>query len=405
MGCGALSVIINWNMAANISLYIHIPFCIRKCSYCSFVSYSGRQDAMEQYSQALTREIIQRVDNRMLKSVYFGGGTPSLLPADHISRLLECIGTHLPQNREIEISLEANPGTINHKHLYAMLSSGVNRLSIGLQSLDDGELGVLGRLHSSAEGLNAVAYARGVGFKNINLDLIYGIPGQTLPSWQYTLEGVLSLEPEHLSLYGLSLESGTAMMEKIEAGELPTIDPDVSAEQYELAEKILAAKGYRHYEISNWAKPGFECRHNMVYWKNEEYIGVGAGACSHIGGHRFLNTSSLEKYIDAFTGNGAAVESDETISPEMAAAEAAILALRLEEGVEISSYNNDYKTDILSVNSKEIKELESYGLIENNGVNIKLTPRGRLLGNEVFWRFLPASSAQNDTNQVAMERE
>lgn len=346
---------------------------------------------MEQYTQALTREIIQRVDNRMLKSVYFGGGTPSLLPADYISRLLGCIDSFLPQDEKIEVSLEANPGTITHKHLVLMLSSGINRLSIGLQSLDDGELSVMGRLHSSAEGLKAVACARGAGFENINLDLIYGIPGQTLSSWGHTLEGVLSLEPEHLSLYGLSLEQGTAMMDKIEAGDLPAVDTDVSAEQYELAEKTLAARGYRHYEISNWAKPGFECRHNLVYWKNEEYIGVGAGACSHTEGHRFSNTASLEKYIEAFSGGGTAVESDETINPEMAAAEAAILALRLEEGVEISRYNFNYKTDILSVHSKDIQELESYGLIENNGVNIKLTPRGRLLGNEVFWRFLPAS--------------
>ncbi|MDD4635857.1 MAG: radical SAM family heme chaperone HemW, partial [Dehalococcoidales bacterium] len=354
-----------------------------------FVSYAGRQNDIEQYCQVLIKEIRRRVGKRLVKCVYFGGGTPSLIPIRCIENLMEKI-LSISQSLDIEVSLEANPGTIGVQHLKELRRIGVNRLSIGAQSLDNRDLELMGRLHNSAAVIEAMKSARSARFDNINLDLIYGIPGQSISSWKQTLEGAIDLEPEHLSLYGLSLESGTEMMNLIECGALPQINPDDSADQYEFAEEILAGKGYHHYEISNWAKAGYECIHNLVYWKHEEYIGVGAGACSYLGGHRFSNTPSLDKYLTSFTEEGGEVtESDEPINPELAAAEAAILSLRLDEGINIEKYNQDYNTNLISVYNKQIDELESYGLLENDGVNIKLTPKGRLLGNEVFWRFLP----------------
>ena len=391
-------------MTASVSLYIHIPFCRKRCSYCSFVSYAGRLGDIAKYMQAVKYEISQRIDGRQLKSVYFGGGTPSLVPARYIKSLMESIRRYFPNSGKTEVSLEANPCTIDNTCLKALLNAGINRLSIGLQSLDDGELSTLGRLHNSQQALEAVKHARSAGFDNINLDLIYGIPGQTVSSWEQTLREAVNLSPEHLSLYGLSLEPGTLMMELIESGALPQLNPDLSADQYELAEEILEEEGYRHYEISNWAKPGYECRHNLVYWNRGEYIGAGTGASSYLGGRRYNNTSSLDKYLEeALAGKTISIENDEIISPELASAEAAILSLRLDEGIDMEKYNRDYCTDILSVYNKQITELEGYGLIQNDGVYIKLTPRGRLLGNEVFWRFLPELTGETNLHRVATE--
>jgi oxygen-independent coproporphyrinogen-3 oxidase len=280
-----------------------------------------------------------------------------------------------------EITIEANPGMVNHAYLAAIKRMGVNRLSLGVQSLNDSELAMLGRIHTAGEAGDAVKIARSAGFDNLNLDLIYGLPGQMLADWQMTLSGILALSPEHLSLYALTLEPETPMHQAIESGQLPAADPDVAADQYELAEDLLAAHGYRHYEISNWAKPGKECRHNLVYWRNLPYLGVGLAAHSHLNGHRFANTSSLDKYLADFSGKSLpAPEMDEEISPELELAETAILGLRLEDGIEVDN-GARYQT--------QVKEMAEAGLLEQAGSRIRLTGRGRLLGNEVFWRFLP----------------
>jgi len=384
-------------MATNVALYIHVPFCLQKCSYCSFVSYTGRLQDAERYIQTVINEISKRAGRRKVKSIYFGGGTPSLIPAGLLERLMENLKDYYSQGDAIEVSLEVNPGTVNEEYLKAIKSYGINRLSIGVQSLDNKELGRLGRLHDASAAVKVMKSARSAGFDNINIDLIYGIPGQSLRSWRRTLEGVVSMEPEHLSLYGLSLEPGTAMLSQIESGKLPQTDPDLSADQYEMAEKMLEKQGYRHYEISNWAKPGYECRHNLAYWRHEEYIGAGASACSYLNNHRFTNCADLDKYMAGFE-SGAFVEkeSDEVIDRELASAEAAILALRLDSGINIENHNRDYNTNLLAVYNTQIKELAGFGLLENNGVNIKLTNRGRLLGNEVFWRFLPERNEQDN---------
>lgn len=377
-------------MSCNLALYIHVPFCRHKCHYCSFVSYEHGEADISPYLRALGKELAQHAGNERISSIYFGGGTPSLLSAKQIDALLAVIRSLFSVNETAEITIEANPGTVDRAYLTDIRKLGINRLSLGIQSLDDGELGLLGRIHTAAEAIDAVRSARNSGFENLSLDLIYGLPGQTLMSWQETLDKALEMEPEHCSLYALTLEAGSPMRREIEAKLIPDIDPDTCADQYELAEDLLAAHGYRHYEISNWAKEGRECRHNMVYWQNLPYLGVGVAAHSCLGGHRLANTSSLYTYLAAFAGSALpVVEMDEEISPELQCAETIILGLRLCQGISLDSIHQRFGIDLLSHYRQQVEEMVDYGLLERADGHIRLTPRGRLLSNEVFWRFLP----------------
>ncbi|RJQ37930.1 MAG: radical SAM family heme chaperone HemW [Dehalococcoidia bacterium] len=361
-------------MTQDIALYIHVPFCRRRCRYCSFVSYAHRQTDIPAYVNALKCELEQRANREQVGSIYFGGGTPSLLPAEILGDLLAAIRSLFDLDEAAEITIEANPGTVDRTYLADIKKAGVNRLSLGIQSLNDRELEMLGRIHTAAEAIDSVKAARNAGFDNLNLDLIYGLPGQTMKEWQMALSGALALKPEHLSLYALSLEEGTPLYRMIEDKQLPAIDPDITADQYELSENLLTQHGYRHYEISNWALPGRECHHNLVYWHNQPYLGIGVAAHSHIGNHRFANTSNLDKYL---TGT-LLPEMDEAISPDLELAETAILGLRLDEGIGVDTRYQE-----------QVEELTAAGLLERAGRRVKLTGRGRLLGNEVFWRFLP----------------
>jgi len=356
-----------------VALYLHIPFCRRKCRYCSFVSYAHREADIPAYVNTLKHELAQKAGGEHVGSIYFGGGTPSLLPAESLGDLLDTIRSSFDLDETAEITIEANPGTVDQTYLAAIRKLGVNRLSLGVQSLNDRELEMLGRIHTAGEAIEAVSAARSAGF-NLNLDFIYGLPGQTPEDWQATLTGALEMGPEHLSLYALSLEPETPLYKAVENKQLPAINPDITADQYELAEKLLEQRGYRHYEISNWAMPGKECRHNLVYWHNEPYLGIGVAAHSHVGSRRFANTTSLDKYL----GGNLSPEMDEAISPDLELAETAILGLRLDEGIDASP---NYQ--------KQVEEMTGVGLLEQADGRIKLTERGRLLGNEVFWRFLP----------------
>ncbi|MFH0941477.1 MAG: radical SAM family heme chaperone HemW [Chloroflexota bacterium] len=373
-----------------IALYIHVPFCRRKCPYCAFVSYEHREADIPRYLSALKKELEQRAGGERVSSVYFGGGTPSLLPAEYLGDIISTIRSLFVVDEAAEITIEANPGTINQAYLASIRPVGVNRLSLGVQSLNDRELGLLGRVHAAAEAIDAVKLARGSGFDNLNIDLIYGLPGQSLPDWQMTLSQALAMTPEHLSLYALSLEPGTPLRQAIENKSLPAIETDMSADQYELAEDLLAEHGYRHYEISNWARPGRECRHNLAYWLNQPYLGAGVAAHSYLDGHRLANTRSLDKYLTDFSGKSPPLpEMDEAISPELELAETIILGLRRCEGIDINTMTQQFDIDIRTRYQKPFEEMTGAGLLEQTGERIRLTRRGRLLGNEVFWRFLP----------------
>jgi len=376
----------------HIGLYVHIPFCRHKCNYCSFASYQSRETDIAVYLCALKAELAQRAGGRPIRSIYFGGGTPSLLSPEQIGDILATIDSLSAVNEAAEITIEANPGTLNRAYLAAVRGLGVNRLSLGAQSMNNRELDLLGRIHKAAEVQEAVHCARSAGFENLNLDLIYGLPGQGLSGWQRTLDEAIAMKPEHLSLYALTLDAETPMWRAIKEMSLPDIDPDLSADQYEMAEDLLAAHGYRHYEISNWAKEGRECRHNMVYWQNRPYLGVGVAAHSWLDGHRMANTGNLDEYLAAFAGKRPLLpDMDEVIGLDLELAETVILGLRLEAGVDINSLKNRFGIDVLSYYSQPIREMVDSGLMKHTGEYIRLTRRGRLLSNEVFWRILPGN--------------
>ena len=378
-------------MTSKIALYIHFPFCRRKCRYCSFVSYENREADIPGYINAIKMEMAEYAGGECVGSIYFGGGTPSLLTAVQIGDVLAAIRSRFSVSGAAEITIEANPGTVDLTCLTDIRKLGVNRLSLGVQSLRDSELALLGRIHSVFGAKEALQMARKSGFDNINLDLIYGLPGQSLADWRGTLDIALAMAPEHLSLYALSLEAGTLIWQAVKEKRLPAIDPDLVADQYELAEDILVAHGYRHYEISNWAKPRRQCRHNLVYWQNQPYLGIGVAAHSYLDGHRLANTGSLDDYLAAFSrGVLPEREMDEKISPELQIAETVILGLRLDAGIGVDSLSNRCGADLRMRYHRPLSEMTELGLLEYTGGNLRLTRRGRLLSNEVFWRFLPA---------------
>lgn len=391
----------------SLGLYIHIPFCRARCGYCDFNSYAGLDHLIPAYVNALAAEIRARADalpaRPPVATVYFGGGTPSLLRPGQVTSTLDACRSSFAVGANAEITLEANPGTVNLPSLKALLDAGVTRLSLGVQSFDDAELRLLGRIHDSAQAVQAFKLARRAGCHNVNLDLIYGLPGQSVPAWRQNLCRALELEPDHLSLYALTVEEDTALGRDIAAGRTAPPDPDVAADMYLLAEEGLQDAGYRHYEISNWARPGKLCRHNLGYWMNRPYLGFGAGAHSWYGARRFSNVASPEQYRDMIhraerydppAWMGKAVGACESIDEEMLRAETVILGLRLVDGVNTREFAGRFGVSLDSLYARQIGEMAGAGLVEHHEGCLRLTARGRLLGNEVFQRFLPEKEAR-----------
>ena len=377
-------------MSQDIALYIHVPFCRHKCNYCSFVSYEHCEADIPAYLRALAAELSLNANGEHLQSIYFGGGTPSLLSPVQIGEILTNIQRLYPVKETAEITIEANPGTVSLEYLSAIRGGGINRLSLGIQSFNDVELELMGRIHDSDEARESVSLARQAGFDNLNLDFIYGLPNQSLMDWRHTLDEATAAGVEHLSLYGLSLEQETPLWQAIQEKQIPAINPDLSADQYELAEEVLATQGYEHYEISNWARPGYECRHNLTYWQNQPYLGMGVAAHSFIKGHRLANTDNLDKYLVAFPDNPEEARAmDEEIGPQLELAETAIMGLRLCDGLNLDAIHIRFGVDLLEYYQQPVAEMVNAGLLEHTGQQLRLTQRGRLLSNEVFWRLLP----------------
>lgn len=373
-----------------MALYIHVPFCRRKCKYCSFISYQSRECDIPAYTDAITKELELLSRDCNIKTVYFGGGTPSLLSAEQLTGILSATGKHFPVADDAEITIEANPGTIDLQYLSSIKATGINRLSLGVQSFDDNELQMLGRIHTAEEAANAINDIRRAGFDNLNIDLIYGLPGQTIDDWMSTLRKALEVNPEHISLYALTLEPEEPLFQEIQGGKLPEISSDTAASQYEMAEDLLQEHGYKHYEISNWAKPGKECRHNLVYWQGGAYLGAGVAAHSYLERRRCANTADFDKYIASLSQNALPpLDIDEAITPEIEIAESIILGLRLCDGIHLKDFEKRFGIDIIKNYKRQIDELSEFKLIEYDNIYLRLTPHGRLLGNEVFWRFLP----------------
>ncbi len=361
-------------------LYIHIPFCIRKCVYCDFLSVPYDEAFAHAYVDALCKELeIKKDFAGTLKAVYIGGGTPSLLPENAFRKLFLCLRDDFDMSDDIEISVEANPGTLTESAVSSLLSLGVNRFSLGMQSFDDTELKTLGRIHNSSDASRAVELLRKTGSKNISIDLIYGIPGQTAESWEKTLSIVVGLSPHHVSAYELTPEKGTQLCRSLELHTVEMPEEDTVIDMYNHAIDYLAACGYGQYEISNFALSGFECRHNLNYWNRGEYIGAGAGAHSFSDGTRSMNTGDIRGYIRSLA-EGRLPESESIrITSRDAFKESLFLGLRKKEGIDMRGPGIP-KAAII----KAVGGLFNDGFIEIYGDYLRLTRKGLMISNTVI---------------------
>ena len=379
------------------SLYLHIPFCHTRCHYCDFNTYAGILPLREPYVRALLSEIAltgayaQLPDGspRRARTIFFGGGTPSLLSVEQITRMLGACSTYFAVDSGAEITLEANPGTLSQEQLAGLRAAGVNRLSMGAQSFDAELLKTLGRIHSPKEITQAVRYARAAGFTSINVDFMFGLPGQTMHHWRETLDRALDMRPEHLSLYSLIVEEGTPFYTWTHEGRIIPGDEDLCADMYEYADERLQAAGYANYEISNWSLPGHQARHNLTYWHNLPYFGMGAGAYSSFGNRRFSNERDPQAYIRLLkAGQRPEVES-ENIDSAQAMAETAFLALRTAQGLHLPTFEQRFAVPFSQFVGNRLQFVQKAGLLEQEHEWLRLSKRGRLLGNEVFLRLLP----------------
>jgi len=402
-------------------VYIHIPFCKSKCTYCHFNAYAGMSALFDAYTDALVREIETVGASRphvpqRASTLYLGGGTPSVMPLAYIERILEACRRVFAVDVDAEVTLEANPATADQAYFAGLRALGVNRLSLGAQTFDDVMLRRLARAHTARDIGDAYIQARRAGFENINLDLLYGLPGQTLDDWRKTLRRAIEFEPEHLSLYALTVDEGTPLERQIVRGQMPMPDDDLTADMYVLAEEMLEERGYVQYEISNWAKGkreirereeirgnqgkwrGNASRHNLIYWHNLPFLGFGAGAHGYWRGKRYWNVLSPQEYVARIQRGESPVAGAETIGRELEMAETVILGLRLVgEGMEFKRFEERFGCSLSSVYEAELTELRALGLIEMDSERVRLTRPGRLLGNEVFVRFLPDSNSAADT--------
>jgi len=362
---------------SQFGVYVHVPFCARRCDYCDFATWTDRHHLMAAYAAACVTDLRRRADSGPVPaatSVFFGGGTPSLLPADLLLGILEAIR----RTGDAEVTVECNPDTVTPELLAAYRAGGVNRLSFGVQSMAPHVLAALGRTHDPAGVERAVAAARAAGFDNFNVDLIYGAAGETEADWQATLAAALALDPPHVSAYALTVEAGTPLARRIGAGEVAAPDDDDQAAKYLAADAALGAAGRLWYEISNWARPGRECRHNLLYWAQGEYLGIGCAAHGHTPlGRRWWNVRTPDRYIALVDEGGPAEAGHEFLDGPARRDEAAMLALRTRRGVPTGP---------------EAEALVADGLAVRSGSRVVLTPTGRLLANEATARLLGARS-------------
>lgn len=390
------------------SLYIHIPFCKHRCHYCDFVTTVGNEELFNPYVNALTseiREISQSGETFDLHSIYFGGGTPSLLPITLYEQIFQVIRQDFSLQRDCEISIEANPGTLSLDYLIGLKKLGFNRISIGMQSTDPFDLARLDRIHSIDEGLRSIFNTRKAGFDNLNLDFIFGLPWQNLESWKNVLKRALSLQPEHFSLYSLIIEPGTELYSWQQKGLIMPQDQDIEGDMYTHAIQLLADSGYEHYEISNWAKRSsqtdYRCRHNLQYWRNQPYFGVGLGAHGYINSCRTENSHVLEEYIKLLLAGQPqrkkfpATSVTKKISEVDQATQMKdfmMLGLRLvDEGVTERRFEDMYHCSMSSEFYNEIEALEKLGLVEwadSKKSGLRLTKRGVMVANQVFMQFV-----------------
>ncbi len=370
------------------ALYLHIPFCARKCNYCDFNSIVSGTKIIDQYLHAIEKELHALQGRYVFKTVYIGGGTPSILTETQLEKLLSVVIRHVPVSEIEEFTMEVNPGTLTESKIAVVKEYFVNRISLGIQSFQDSRLELLGRIHSGDDAGNAFALLRVNGFKNINIDLIFGYPNQSPGEWEEDLRKAVELNPEHISTYALTYEEGTPLTMDLENEVIHKLDESVELEMYKTAIHYLTGNGYHHYEISNFAKGGHECRHNQVYWENEGHVGIGTGAYSFVDGVRTSNERNVFKYIDGIHENRDIKSFRERLHHDQFASETVIMSLRLRQGISNIDFYKRFGYKIVDRFGDQINRLVRYGLISYDDERLKLTEKGLFIADTVMTEFL-----------------
>ena len=376
----------------SLGLYIHIPYCLHKCGYCDFNSHKINTEEMKSYVTALLREMVKYAKSpageRQIDTIFLGGGTPTTLPVHSLEEILQTLRNLFPVSDACEITFEANPATVSLEPLERMQTAGYNRISIGVQSFHEPELKSLDRIHSEEEIHMTVERAREAGFDNLSLDLMFALPGQTMASWEDNLAQALGKNPEHLSTYNLTIEPETAFHTLAAKGKLTLPPDDFQLEFYKKSIQTLTEAGYQHYEISNFCKPGKECRHNLIYWNNGDCLGLGAGASSYLDGTRFKNCNLPSSYIREIETAGTAVEFREQLEPSQAMGETLMLGLRLRGGIPIEPFEERFQTSFHKTYDRVISSLTKKNLITLEDNRIALSPEGLFLADSVILEFM-----------------
>ena len=376
-----------------LGVYVHVPFCLRKCIYCDFNSRPLDKGLAERYVKALVREARSRAPQCMERAarastLYLGGGTPTCLELEHLARIIDACGESFALPADAEVTVECNPGTVDEEGLRLLRQVGANRLSIGAQAFQDGLLRRMNRIHGVADTFRAVEAARAAGFENLSLDLMFGLPGQTTADWEETLEKTVGLGPEHVSAYALQLEPGTPLARMVEDGSVRLPGEDDEVAMWDAAVDVLNAAGYERYEISNYARPGFRSAHNLIYWTGGDYIGLGAGACGRLGNTRTYNAASPEEYCAKVEAGMDPAESIEHLDGRTMMVETVIMGLRLAEGISMEEFERRFGVSMHEAFPGAVERLERRGLLMREGVRVKLTGKGFYLANVAFREFV-----------------
>ena len=375
----------------DLSLYIHIPFCKSKCSYCDFLSFADKDEKIEDYINALLTELKlykDKLSNYQIKTIFIGGGTPTNIDAVYIEKILNYINKNYNVENLEEVSIESNPGTLNEEKIKTYIRAGINRVSLGVQSLNDDILSSIGRIHTSKDFYDSFKLLRQMGIKNINVDLMFGLPSQSMEDVVYSLDKMIDLGVEHISYYGLILEEGTKLYDLYEKDKIFLPSEEKEREMYHSIVSILKNNGYDHYEISNFSLPGYECKHNLVYWDINPYIGIGLNSHSNMGGKRFSNTIDMDRYIDLLDQEKLPVIDQESIDKDTEIEEFCIMGLRKIDGIDKIQFFKRFDLNIEDIYNDEIQKHVKGGLINNNKYNISLTSKGLDLSNLVEIDFL-----------------
>lgn len=369
--------------------YVHVPFCIHRCGYCDFTVIAGRDDLIDRYLAALERELALTLPGPVeLDTLFIGGGTPSYLDASHLTRLFQILDRWLPRTVDAEFSIECNPDQFTDDRMSAMFAAGVNRISLGVQSFDARHLVTLERRHSTDAVESVVQRLRRHGFRNVSLDLIYAVPGQSSADWERTLTAAIDLAPEHISTYGLTYEKGTAFWSRRSRGVLQQVDDELERTMYALAMEFLPARGFPQYELSNFARPGWECRHNRVYWNQDPYYGFGPGAAGNVGTVRSTNHRSVTRWLAKIEGEDSGVQESEVLSPELRAREAVMLGLRQTAGIDLAEFRSRHGVTVCELAPDVYERFIGSGWLEEAENHLRLTLAGRFFADTVVAEFL-----------------